>query len=202
MNINDRYINELPDKHKIGYLEYMKGIYNIYDWGSHQPLTIHLLNTIEDGDVLEFGMGDNSTPIFNCICKNQKKNLISIDFDFEWFNKFTQYQSDLHKLLYLDVDLFKSQKYDFLNQHYSIMFVDAAPAWTRPMVIELMKNNVDYIIAHDTTDIANGGKEGPNSGYGYHFSSFKHIHHFKKVSRTTTLISNLDNIHPDILKIF
>ncbi len=198
MNINDKYINELPNEYKTSYIQYLGGAFNTEEWGSHQPLTIHALNTITEGDVLEFGLGFNSTPIFNHICGKQKRNLISVDFDFNWFQKFTHYQSDLHKVLYLDVDLFKSRSYDFLNKHYSIVFIDSAPMWTRQTMIEYVKNNADYIIAHDTTSIAFHNVPG----YGYDFSSFKHIYHFKKVSRATTLISNLDNVNSELLKIF
>lgn len=199
MNINDKYIDQLPDEHKKSYLDYKAGKFNTEEWGSHQPLLIHVLNTIDTGDVFEFGMGYNSTPIFNTICGNQKRNVLSIDFDFDWFNKFTHYQSDWHKIMCLDVDLFKGKRYDFLNKHYSVLFVDAGPAWTRPMMIDFMKNNVDYIIAHDTNDAAENKLV---VGYGYDFSGFKHVHHFKKVRRNSTLVSNLNEINPDLLKIF
>lgn len=200
MNVNDKYIDLLPDIYKRSYLEYRKGLFHVEGWGSHQPVIIHVLNTVTVGKVLEFGMGYNSTPIFHTICKAQKRNLISVDFDFTWYKRFTGYKSDSHKILFMNQDLFRNKERSFipLNNNYSIVFVDSRPAWTRTMLIELVKDRADYIIAHDTTNYINGKQDG----YGYDFSGFKHVYHFTKVSVATTLVSNLTEINPGILKIF
>ena len=90
--INDKYIEELENNYKICYLQYIKNE-NVDNWGSHQPLLIHLVNTIAEGPVLEFGMGDNSTPLLHLICEKQKRNLYSYDFDANWLNKFKHYEN-------------------------------------------------------------------------------------------------------------
>jgi hypothetical protein len=65
--INDKYANLIADKYRQSYNLWMEGKDTIA-FSSHQPVLFHLLNTINKGKVLEFGMGYNSTPIFHIIC--------------------------------------------------------------------------------------------------------------------------------------
>lgn len=51
MNVNDKYIDLLPDIYKRSYLEYRKGLFHVEGWGSHQPVIIHVLNTVTVGKV-------------------------------------------------------------------------------------------------------------------------------------------------------
>ena len=191
--INDKYIDELSNTYKQSYLEYMKGVYYTERWGSHQPVLIHALNTIVVGNVLEFGMGYNSTPIMHLICEKQNRKLLSMDSSEEWFNKFIQYKNDNHEMFVFTTDKILNKEYDFFNKKYSIVFVDAAPAWIRQKFIQLIKENTDYIIVHDTEDKIN---------YFYDFSSFKHVFCFNKVSVFTSILSNLDDIDENLVKIF
>jgi len=190
--INDKYIDELNDIHKQPYLNYKNGLYNIGGYGSHQPALIHLLNTITKGNVMEFGMGDDSTPLMHLICEKQNRNLLSIDSDKAWFDKFTEYKSEKHKMFIFDVDKILKKEYDFFNKKYSIVFVDAAPQEIRQPFIELIKKNADYILAHDTEQKC----------YSYDFSSFKYVYHFDKVRKQTSLLSNIDEIDETLIKIF
>ena len=51
--INDQYVQELSKEYKKAYLDYQAGKSNIDSWGSHQPLLIHVVNTIIKGDVFK-----------------------------------------------------------------------------------------------------------------------------------------------------
>ena len=93
--INDRNIEYLKDEYKESYSAFVKGR-NLLPFSSHQPVLIHTLNTITEGDVLEYGMGWHSTPIMHIICGMQGRNLLSVETDKNWFNKFVGYRSEKH----------------------------------------------------------------------------------------------------------
>jgi len=191
--LNDKYIEELPDQFKQSYLDYKQGIYEIEPWGSHQPVLIHTLNTITEGNVLEIGMGFCSTPLIHLICQKQNRNILSLDYEQEFFKKLSSYENDKHKMFVFTINKLLNKEYDFFKERFSIVFVDASPGWIRQKFIELIKDNADYIIVHDTEAI----KE-----YSYDFSMFKYVLPFTKVKKQTSILSNLDTINKNLLQIF
>lgn len=196
MNINENYISELSDQYKKSYIDYKNGLFNTEEWGSHQPLLIHLVNTITEGNVLEFGMGDNSTPLLHLLCEKHQRKLFSYEFDSNWFPRYKHYENDNHKLFLLNENNFRNNEYDF--EKSSIAFIDSHPVWTRHHLIEFLKDKVDYLIIHDTSYAPNGIVEAYND---YNFDSYKNVLHFDKVSRVSTFFTNKD-IPEEISKIF
>jgi hypothetical protein len=192
--INDKYVDLLKDEYKQSYLLYKKGSLKLEAWSSHQPLLIHVLNTIKSGDVLEFGTGYNSTPIMHIICAFQQRKLLSIETNKKWVEKSLKWRNINHV-----IELVSSKeilKHSLFRHKFSIAFIDGAPAEVRQPFLE--KVQADYLIVHDTECIVRGIK----NVYGYDFSMFKHVYHFKKDSTMSTLLSNLDKIDKDLLTIF
>jgi len=180
--MNDRYIDELPDIYKVSYSRYMEGHFRVDDYSSHQPLLIHTVNTITGGDVLELGMGDNSTPLLHLLCGKLNRKLFSYETDMEWYNKYKHYESNDHKILPYDLNKFKN------NDHrYAIAFIDLDTLDTRQRAIYALKDSVDYFIIHDVLEFKYGQFILYNN---YDLSYFKNILHFIKVSRTSVLCSN------------
>jgi hypothetical protein len=191
--INDKYAELLPNKYKESYNNWINGKQTLA-FSSHQPLLIHLLNSINGGKILEFGMGFNSTPLIHIISGLRKCPVLSIETDSKWFDKLIHYKSDWHDMRCINPNKLLGDF--FLNEHYSLAFVDGAPAELRQPVLEKIK--ADYIIVHDSECVV----EGKENCYHYNFSMFKHIYHFKTVPPMTTLLSNLDEIEENILKFF
>lgn len=153
--INDKYMEFVPEANKKGYLQYISKFDTLDPWGSHQPALIHLLNTVDKGDVFEFGVGNNSTHIINTICRKQGRKIVSIEYDAKWFTLFESLRNEQdHEILLYEIDKLLTKKYDFFNRHFSIAFIDGSPARMRMPLIKLMKNQVDYFIIHDTEEIA------------------------------------------------
>lgn len=196
LNINDKYIDEFPDEFKKSYLDFKNGLFDTEEWGSHQPLLIHLVNTITEGSVIELGMGDNSTPLLHLLCEKLRRKLFSYDFDNNWYNKYKLYENDNHKLFLLDENLFRNNKYNF--DRSTIMFIDSHPDWTRQHAIYFLRNYADYFIVHDTSYVKDGVVCSDNN---YDFDFFKNVLHFNKVSRVSTLFTNKD-ITEELNKIF
>jgi hypothetical protein len=199
----------LKDKYKISYLSYKEGK-PTESFSSHQPLLIHTLNTIQEGKVLEIGMGYNSTPLMHIVCGMQNRELVSVETDEEWYNRFTRYRSNRHKVVLIPYIISKNHKIapvqdparllndEVIKQKYAVAFVDLSPAEFRQPVIEQIKDTADYIVVHDTECVWQGLK----NVYAYDFSMFKHVFHFKTEAPTSCLLSNLEEINPKLLDIF
>ena len=203
--MNDKYMELVPEENKRAYLWYMgdasQSGKNI-PFGSHQPVLIHLLNTITEGDVLECGMGVNSTAIMHTICEQQRRRLLSIDNNMEWIIQNKEYETEDHEIRFFNTNKLRRSGYNFFNRKFAVIFVDAAPGPLRQFFIEGMKRQADYMIAHDTEEAIHPGIHKGHDVYNYDFSSFKHVLHFEKIMPATTVISDLDEINKDILEIF
>jgi len=203
--MNDKYMELVQEQNKRAYLYYTGDTNQSgkdIPFGSHQPVLIHLLNTITEGDVLEFGMGVNSTAIMHTICSKQGRKLLSIDNNIDWFNKNLEYKTEDHEIVLFNTDKLQRGGYNFFNRKFTIIFVDAAPGPLRQFLIEKMKRQADYMIAHDTEEAIHPGIHKGHDVYNYDFSSFKCVLHFEKMMPATTVISDLDKINKDILEIF
>ncbi len=195
--MNDKWMEEVEESYKQSYLDYKKGLFDTEEWGSHQPLLIHTVNTITEGSVMELGMGDNSTPLLGLLCEKQERMLYSYEFDKGWFNKYENYESDYHKLFLLSEWGFRGKEYPFSWLHHSIIFIDSHPQWTRQYALNKLRDDADYIIIHDVSYMRDGIRVSDNN---YDFSGYKNVLIFDKVNRTSALLSNKDI--PDELKAF
>lgn len=196
--INDRYMELVKPEHKVSYLAYLKDAKKMDAFSTHQPVVIHMLNTIQEGDVLEFGMGWHSTPIMHLICGLQGRELLSVDTDKKWFDKFTSYEAPWHILSLSEQAPIYDGTHSMFNKHYSIAFVDAAPAQIRQPVIERLKDIADYVIVHDSECTF----QGRQNVYAYDFSMYKHVLHFRTMNPATSVLSNLDEIPNEVIRIF
>lgn len=198
--INDRHIEYLKDEYKESYSAFVKGR-NLLPFSSHQPVLIHTLNTITEGDVLEYGMGWHSTPIMHIICGMQGRNLLSVETDKNWFNKFVGYRSEKHELVRLDEDELCKWTHPFFTKKYSVAFIDGAPGWARHIVLNKLKDYADYFVVHDTEEAVRNFKYTAFT-YEWDFTGFKHHYHIERFGPATSLLSNLDEINKDLLTIF
>lgn len=192
--INDKYMDLVSPEHKLAYTEFMNNELHEFAYGSHQPVLIHMLNTVTQGDVLELGIGYHSTPIMSLICEKQGRQLLSIETDEHWAGILGSYNRNGHEIKHINSDEMINDP--LFDKKYSIAFIDVAEASHRQVFIQKVK--ADYIIIHDTDSAVNGIKDA----YNYDFSMFKHVHHFVSCTPMTSVLSNLDTINEDILTIF
>jgi len=183
--VNDKYIELIKDKQKESYLRYKSGK-PMLAYSSHQPMLMHMLNTIKNGSVLEFGVGYHSTHIMHMICGLQGRKLLSLETEGAWLAKFISYRSPGHELRIINKDLIDP----VFEDKFAIAFVDGAPAELRQPF--LMKIKADYIIVHDTEHYGN------NDAYHYDFSSFNNVLNFGGIP-DTTLLTNKE-LSEEILK--
>ena len=196
--INDKYMELVDPSCKQAYLDYKDGKDTIEAYGSHQPFLINLLNTITEGDVLEFGVGNQSTPIMHTICEHQGRNLLSLEYSKEWINRFDYLRSEKHEIKNFALN----DLYTLRKRHFAIALIDGEPRILRQALIHLLKNNVDYFLVHDTQELL-FSEEYINSRsdcvfYDYDFSGFKHVF-YNVYFHLSTILSNLDEINQNII---
>jgi predicted nucleic acid-binding protein len=198
--INEKYIELVPEKYKKPYLLYKEGnteLPDLFAFGSHQPILIHMLNTITKGEVLEFGMGTYSTRLLHIICTLQGRKLLSLENDPKWFERYVDCKNEWHHLeIFLTEDLLE-KKCSFLKKKYAIALIDAHPGTLRQFLIENLK--ADYFIVHDTESEI---RKALDISYNYDFSKFKHVYSFDKLFPMTSILSNLEEVNKNILTIF
>lgn len=168
-------------------------------WGSHQPVLIHVLNTISNGDVIEFGMGYGSSPLVSTFCNRQGRFLISLENNARWIRRFKGLHANVR--LFRDIEILSGTS-QFLHRNYTIALVDAHPAGLRQVFLDKMCDKVDYFIVHDTEDYLGIGIDKREDPYHYDFSRFRHQYHFDTVHPTTSLLSNLEEIDDRLLTVF
>ena len=71
------------------------------NYGTHRP---YLVETIKNttGHIIEFGCGDSSTLLIRELIKNTNRKLISLESNYEWYNKFKHLENENHKLFFVD----------------------------------------------------------------------------------------------------
>jgi hypothetical protein len=194
--MNDKYMNLVAPEYKLAYTQYINGALREYPYASHQPVLIHMLNTITSGDVLEIGIGFHSTPIINMICGTQGRKATSIETDEGWVGMLNLFKMCWHEIRYISRDELIKLDDPLFDREYSIALIDGAVAADRQVFIERLK--ADYLIVHDTDCVVNGTE----NDFNYDLSKFKHVHHFTSATPMTSVLSNLKEINKDILTIF
>lgn len=194
--MNEMNMELVPTEYKLPYLAFKEGRLNDFPYGSHQPVLIHLLNTITEGDVMEFGMGDASTGLMHTLCSLQGRKLLSVETNPEWMERYIHLQTPDHEMLLINPDNIVEAHHDFFDRHYSIAFIDGAPAAARLVFLKHIK--ADFIVIHDTECVVGGYV----NVFNYDFSAFKHVSHFTKAMPMTSLLFNTDNINEKIYDVF
>jgi predicted O-methyltransferase YrrM len=153
-----------------------------FDCGTHICSLVTAV-TRTDGPVLEIGSGDFSTPVLHAICKSQGRFLLTLDNQSRWLNYFRDLESSSHVLHYAPALL------EFLKKnesHWSVVFIDHAPAYERGIALHLLQKKADVFVLHDS--------ESQGYGYGQYLSLFKYCYTDERYETTTTLVSNVFDV--------
>ena len=155
--------------------EFLKDVQN---WDNHRHMLWEALE-LTNGDVVEMGMGQGSTPFLHQYCKDANRRLYSYDNNLEWYNKFTMFASDFHTLTYtIDWDIVSKKHTP------SVVFIDHAPGERRYIDVELFANKADIVVIHDSEPAATGYMMAKI----WHL--FKYRKDFKSEGAWATMVSN------------
>jgi len=116
-------------------------------FGSHLELFDFIFEYKQPDTILEFGMGDFSTPYF---IKKAKKEVVSIEMQMEdWFNKINEKFKNEPKWTGIkSIGPFNFMQLGIYKK-YDVIFVDGHGS-SRPECINFVQNFTDNIVVHDT----------------------------------------------------
>ena len=152
--------------------------------GSHLPVLIYLM-LITAAIVLEMRVGYTSTPVLHWLCFEQGRNLLSLENDRKWLEKFLEYEDNFHTLKFTE----DWDRAPIDNQHWSIVLIDHRPALRRRIDAKRLKDNADYIILHDS-------EPEINKFYRYTdiYTLFKYRYDYTRTKPYTTVLSNFKDL--------
>lgn len=140
-------------------------------YGTHRPVLVEAIKNTT-GNIIEFGCGNSSTVLIKELIKDSNRNLISLESNLEWFNKFKHLEDNNHHLFYVnagfeDNDDTGHKWIDFIkntpsinNMDFEVCFIDQSPWTARTHALEHYKNKCKYIIVHDVDYFPLNGKWG------------------------------------------
>lgn len=144
---------------------------------SHVPLLSSAI-TVTSGPVLELGAGFGSTPLLHGLCGSFKRELLTLESDGEWLQKFINFGRSWHHFRsvenFIDLPEYK--------QDWGLVFVDHGIAEQRGLSIRSLRH-VPVIVVHDTCH---------PFLYDYEptLSTFKFLWDWKLVGPMTTVVSD------------
>jgi len=155
---------------------------NVYGIGrTHEPLLAAAVAIARPGPVLEVGAGNYSTPLLHALCAAMGRELLTIESDINWVERFASLRSSTHKLVHVidwDAAIPLTD-----SRTWSVVFIDHAPALRRVVEIDRLADRAEFIVVHDSEDAA--------YNYGPSFEKFKHQHDYKRFTPWTTVLSNV-----------
>lgn len=152
-------------------------------YSSHIPVLAKLL-PMSRGPVLEMGTGYFSTPLLHWMCLAEKKLLTSYETNSNFYNAFTQFNTEHHKVIFVS-------NYDDapIEKPWGLAFIDHAPALRRVVDIKRLANCAEYVIIHDSD-----GKEDKKYRYKEIYPLFNYSYTFAVARPYTTVLSNFHNL--------
>lgn len=128
-----------------------------YKYGSNSiPLAVATLLTT--GDILELGMGTFSTPLLHNIGVDLNRQVVSIDTDLNWLNKFIFYNNTSTHTIY---NMAGNEMNQFgLNKNWGLVLVDHIDQNARSLNVLNFSKLSKIVVVHDT-------EKSSESFYGY-----------------------------------
>jgi hypothetical protein len=142
----------------------MDAIFTKYqNWNNHLPLLgqsfDHLEKECKSLTVVEYGMGEGSTPQLHEYCQKKGHMLYSFDNSEEWASAFKKYESKTHKIraVYSWDDITQQ----VIRMKPDLVLIDHAPGERRCEDVGLLMHHARIIVIHDSEPWATGYKMYP-----------------------------------------
>ncbi len=155
-------------------------------YSTHLPVLMEALKRTT-GDVLELGPGVFSTPVLHWLCKEQNRNLLTIESNWNWHAFCSKYyRTPNHTFL-----RFKNwdDAKDAISKPWDVALVDHSPSERRVVELALLADKAKYIVLHDAE---------PWRERYYHYSTiyplFKYKYLFDEVAPNVAVLSNLVDV--------
>jgi hypothetical protein len=152
-------------------------------FGTHLPVLVKLVGKT-DGPILECGTGLFSTPFLHFACYQNKRKLISIENNKDFYDWASPFKSDFHQIYFT-----KDWSEIDLSVHWSIVLIDHDPISRRKEEIKKLANSADYIVVHDTNP-----RMEKKHKYSEIYPLFKFRKDFNSEKPYTAVLSNFKDL--------
>lgn len=125
-------------------------------WSTHLPLLWEALEATE-GEVIELGIGNGSTPKLHEYCNSRKRALYSYENNIEWYRKFENLRTPNHRIEYTQNWMEPIERHRYT---IGVLFSDESPGEIRKYNISMFCNTAQIVVAHDS-------EKANNVGYRY-----------------------------------
>ena len=124
--------------------------YKENEYATHQPFLWHYLKKTKK-PILELGAGFGSTPLLHLFSQVNSVPLTTIDHDWVWLGRFRNYRSELHELIYSDVEENGWESYldSIPAKEWGVVLIDQGSWQSRKDTARFLKEKADYIVIHD-----------------------------------------------------
>jgi cellulose biosynthesis protein BcsQ len=150
-----------------------------HQYYTHRKYLTDALNSLDKNkkiNILEFGVGDGSSFVFNEFAsKNKNFNIKAFETDKSWFEETkSKYELDNYEFIHINDwnELLVQNKF---KDEYDLIFIDQSPWESRIKTLDLLINQSSILILHDY-DFYNKGliedifDTGENSFFGKYLS--------------------------------
>ena len=135
---------------------------------THEPALVAAVAIARPGPVLELGAGHYSTPLLHGLCAATGRELLTIDGDDAWIERFTSLRSPRHRLV--AVPSWDAARALTDSAVWAVIFVDHAPAERRIVEIERLADRTEFMVVHDS-EAALYGYEPAFGRFRYRYDS-------------------------------
>lgn len=115
-------------------------------WSTHLPLLWEALEATE-GEVVELGIGNGSTPKLHEYCKAKGRPLFSYENNINWYRKFEHLRTGTHRIEYTQSWFEPIERHRYT---IGVLFSDEAPGEMRKYNISMFCNTAQVVVAHDS----------------------------------------------------
>lgn len=162
----------------------LTGLKRVSGDGSHLPVLIRLV-AMTNGPILELGTGQFSTSILDIMCRVKKRRIVSYENDPNYYELSACFISPYHEVHYIE----DWDKADIDNTHWNIALIDHLPRSRRRFDAIRLKNNVDYVILHDSEP-----SHWKYYKYDRVYPHFKYRFDYTECMPNTTVVSNFKDL--------
>ncbi len=150
---------------------------------THIPVLVRAF-TLSEGDVLELGVGQYSTPLLRTLCKMSGRTLYSYENKQRWYEMAAKDPVSYH-------NVFQVNDYALapIERHWGLAFVDHSSGQRRHIDIKRLAFHAEYIVIHDTNP-----EYDKEYKYRRIWKLFKYRYDFKTYSPYTSVVSNFHNL--------
>ncbi len=151
-------------------------------YGTHLYALAGIVAMAEPGGrVVEFGMGDYSTPLLSMLCETRGLWLRSLEREMAWLSRFEDLATPAHEIVHVpDWNLAP------IEGRWEVAFIDHEPGHRRRVELERMREAARWIVIHDS--------EEPEYGLESVLARFRYRYDYARVRPCTTIVSGVSPI--------